>query len=622
MNLSRGWLTEGKPRCLAPACPTVSASLRVSTSLLRVSATLGLSASLWLALCAPLPAHADEDRGGQAAEADVLPGADEKAAPDLQLHGDAATKADALSSFGQAILAEDNADSDTALASYKKALSLDPGYTELAVKVAFEMARRGDASGGIQVLKDSIKASPNAPLAYLYLSQLYANFLDKPDVGLKYALQALDLDPANLASYLAVCQIYKTLGQDAKVSEFLDLASKQNSSDPQYWLGLGDNLLKSFGTAVLPPEQIKKVNAVYARALALDGDNAATLAHVADFYTGSGQQKDAIPLYLRAIKLSPANASDGDDTLGSIRNNLAVCFDAVGKTPEAIATLKQLIKDDPLRYESYGALCDLYEKTGDNEAALGLCKQMMLMDQTDFRNYVRAAALLMKEKKTDAAVQMLTDARVKFPNESQVSYSLGLALSEAKRYPEALTVFDETAQEASEGQTDMLDAEFYFAYGAAAEQAGQVDKAEQLLKKSIDLDPQNGAEAYNYIGFMWVDRGLKLDEGAELIKKALAADPENPAYIDSLGWYYFKKGDYAQAVTLLKKAAGLIQPEDAVVDEHLGDAYSASNDTPNALEYWQRASNIDKENKEIAVKIAGARQKLARQGTTNAPPPQ
>jgi len=217
---------------------------------------------------------------------------------------------------------------------------------------------------------------------------------------------------------------------------------------------------------------------------------------------------------------------------------------------------------------------------------------------------------------------MLTDARVKFPNESQVSYSLGLALSEAKRYPEALTVFDETAQEASEGQTDMLDAEFYFAYGAAAEQAGQVDKAEQLLKKSIDLDPQNGAEAYNYIGFMWVDRGLKLDEGAELIKKALAADPENPAYIDSLGWYYFKKGDYAQAVTLLKKAAGLIQPEDAVVDEHLGDAYSASNDTPNALEYWQRASNIDKENKEIAVKIAGARQKLARQGTTNAPPPQ
>jgi tetratricopeptide (TPR) repeat protein len=113
---------------------------------------------------------------------------------------------------------------------------------------------------------------------------------------------------------------------------------------------------------------------------------------------------------------------------------------------------------------------------------------------------------------------------------------------------------------------------------------------------------------------MWVDRGMKLDEGAGLIRKALQMEPDNPAYIDSLGWYYFKKGELAQAVETLKKAATTIQPEDAVVDEHLGDAYSASNDTPHALDYWQRALAIDKDNKEIAVKIAGARQKLARQG--------
>jgi hypothetical protein len=57
------------------------------------------------------------------------------------------------------------------------------------------------------------------------------------------------------------------------------------------------------------------------------------------------------------------------------------------------------------------------------------------------------------------------------------------------------------------------------------------------------------------------------------------------------------------------------------VDEHLGDAYSAVNDTTDALDYWQKASALDKENKEIAVKIAGARQKLARQSPP-APAPQ
>ena len=157
----------------------------------------------------------------------------------------------------------------------------------------------------------------------------------------------------------------------------------------------------------------------------------------------------------------------------------------------------------------------------------------------------------------------------------------------------------------------MLDSQFYFAYGTAEEQTGQVDKAAGLLKKSIDLDPANNAEAYNYLGFMWVDRGLKLDEAGELIKKALEIRPDEPAYVDSLGWYYFKKGEFKRAVEMLKKAAALIKPEDSIVDEHLGDAYAASGDTANALVYWQRAAALDKDNKEIGAKIAEIRQKIA-----------
>jgi tetratricopeptide (TPR) repeat protein len=594
MNLKRGWLSKGKPRRLAPA------SLFIALTLLGVRSCLGFT---------------EDTQVTEAAEADVLPGATETTAPDLALKPDAAAKAGALASFSQAIIAEDNADSDTALADYQKALALDPGYTELAVKVAYELARRGDPSAGIQVLKDSIQASPKAPLAYLYLSQLYSKFLGKPEVGLKYAEQALDLDPANLASYVAAYEIYAATNQPAKAAGLLDRAAKQKSSDPQYWLQLGDFYIKTLANTPPTVQDIKQLSAIYARALSLDPDTPSTLQRVGDFYARSDQEKLAIPLYLKAIKLSPANPPDGDDTLDSIRNSLALCFDAVGQTPQAIATLQQLIKDNPLRFESYEALCDLYEKAGQLEAALAVCKQMMLLHPNDFREYVTSAALLMKEKKTDAAVQTLTDARIKFPSEAQVTYALGLALSEAKRYPEALAIFEQAIQEAASGETEMLDAQFYFTYGEAAEQAGQVDKAAEMLKKSIELDPPSAAEAYNYIGFMWVDRGLKLDEAAGYIKKALQMDPDNPAYIDSLGWYYFKKGQYPQAVELLKKAAKLIQPEDPIVDEHLGDAYSAENDTAGALTWWQKALALDKDNKGIAVKIAGARQKLARQGT-------
>jgi tetratricopeptide (TPR) repeat protein len=614
MNLTRGWLSAGKPGRPAPARPFAGLQARLALPLVLAAASIGPGVHSLLAF-------GEQDfRDPQAAEADVLPGSNRLGAPDLSLDPDSAAKADALAAFSQAIIAEDNADSDTALADYQKALSLDPGYTELAVKVAFELARRGDPSGGIQVLKDSIKASPKAPLAYIYLSQIYEKDLGKLDLALKYAQQALDLDPSNLASCIAVYEIDEATHQPGPAAALLDRASKQNSSDPQYWLQLGDFYIKSFGNDTVPAEAIKKVTGIYRHALALDGDNSATLVRVANFFARSEQEKDAIPLYLKALKLSAANPPDGgDDTINAIRESLAICFDAAGRTPEAITTLRQLIKDDPLQSEYYGTLCDLYEKEGNTDAALNVCKQMLLLNQSDFRNYVREAALLMKEKKYDSAIQTLSDARAKFPSEAQITYSLGLALSEAKHYPEAVAIFEQAEEEASQGETEMLDggngAQFYFAYGAAAEEANQVDKAAELLKKSIELDPSGAAEAYNYIGFMWVDRGLKLDEGAALIKKALQMDPGNPAYVDSLGWYYFKKGDFAKAVEILKKAATAIQPEDAVVDEHLGDAYSADNDMPHALDYWQKASAIDRENKEIAVKIAGARQKLARQGS-------
>jgi tetratricopeptide (TPR) repeat protein len=594
MNLTRGWLFKGRPRCLAPAYLSLGCLLAPLHSSFAIT---------------------EDSDGVQAAEADVLPGSNLPSTPDLALHQEGTAKADALAAFSQAIVAEDNGDSDAALAQYKKALSLDPGYTELAVKVAYELARRGDAPAGIQVLKDSIQASPKAPLAYLYLSQLYEKFLNKPEVGLKYAQQALDLDPTNFASYVAVYEIYESTGQGGKVSALMARAASQTTTDPQYWLQLGDFYLKTLEDIPFTGENLKDLNAIYGKALALDGENPATLARVADFYGKSNQPKAAVPLYLKAIKLSPANPPDGDDSLETIRNSLAVCLDAAGNTPEAISTLQQLIKDDPLRPEPYGVLCELYAKSGKTDAALAVCKQMMLLDASDFRNYIRLAALQMDAQKPDAAVQTLTDARLKFPSEAQITYRLGIALNDAKRYKEAVGVFEQAVQEAATGETDMLDSDFYFYYGAAADQAGDSDKAAELLKKSIDLDPQSSAEACNYLGFMWVDRGIKLDEAAGYIRKALKMDPNNAAYIDSLGWYYFKKGEFAQALDLLKKAAKLIQPEDAVVDEHLGDAYSALNDTTNALNYWQRASGIDKENKEIAVKIAGARKKLASQGT-------
>ena len=166
-----------------------------------------------------------------------------------------------------------------------------------------------------------------------------------------------------------------------------------------------------------------------------------------------------------------------------------------------------------------------------------------------------------------------------------------------------MTVFAEALAEAQQSHEELLTAEFYFQYGAAAEQAGRIEKAAELIKRSIELDPANAAQAYNYLGYMWVDRGENRVEATELIKKALAMEPENGAFVDSLGWAQFKQGLFEEALKNLLRAADLVKPEDSVVLEHVGDAYHALGKTSEAFDYWKRALALDAENKGLADKL-------------------
>ena len=97
-----------------------------------------------------------------------------------------------------------------------------------------------------------------------------------------------------------------------------------------------------------------------------------------------------------------------------------------------------------------------------------------------------------------------------------------------------MATFEEALHEAQlEEDADFVNAKFYFNYGAAAEQAGLYDKAADLLRKSIALDPDNSAETFNYLGYMWADHNMNLDEAETMIRRALQSEPNNASYLDS-----------------------------------------------------------------------------------------
>jgi len=100
------------------------------------------------------------------------------------------------------------------------------------------------------------------------------------------------------------------------------------------------------------------------------------------------------------------------------------------------------------------------------------------------------------------------------------------------------------------------------------------------------------------MGYMLADRGVRLQEAVEYVEKALALEPNNGAYLDSLGWAFFKLNDLKQAETYLLKAVSIVK-NDPTIHDHLGDLYFKSGDYRKAEEYWNRSLTSGTEAEEI-----------------------
>ena len=673
-------------------------------------------------------------------------------AKDLLLTPENEKKADALSDFIQGALAEDNGDVDGSLDAYRKVLAVDPvakiraeegseTLMLLSAKVALELAQGGDTAAGIDLLKDTIKIAPKDAMGYFFLSQLYQQFLKKYDVALKYAQQALELDPNNFSFYVANYELELNLGQPEKAGEILERASKAQSDDPQFWLDLSELYVRAEtkDNRPVPPDDLKKMNAIFDKTVALAKDKPLYLARVADFEVLTRQVKQAIPLYRKALEMK---GDPADPALLDARHKLAISLIATGQRDEAIKELENLVKIDPVNSGAYESLGELYADKQDYDHALDSYQQFLQLNSGDprhyapvldmmlrlkkydqavdlmrdahrkfpdiprvtyhlavalsaakkneeamaafqqaevdaqnsdtesdmldgefYKNYALAAEqsgltsrasdlfnkalaayqqllqlnpaepqnyqpameMMLRLKKFDQAVDLMSEAHRKFPNLPRVTYNLALVLSAAKKNQEAMTAFQEAeaAAQHSDSDRDMLNGEFYYYYGSAAGEAGLIPKATELLQQAISLDPQgktlqSPGSAYNDLGYLWVDHDQKIEEGGDYIKHALEMEPGNAAYIDSLGWYYFKKGDLDKALDQLLKAAAGTKPEDAEVDDHIAETYQKLGKPAEALNYWQKAIAIDPGNKDIAKKIEAAKQKTGVQ--SNAAP--
>lgn len=525
-------------------------------------------------------------------------------------------KSEALALYTRGLLLEKKGDDAGAAEIFSQVLDILPAEANLANRVAFLLAQNGDMDEGLDTLQKFLEKNPDEPRSYLNLSVFLATYHSGDVSARKKALEVAEQASKKFPDDAVVCNHLVRLYLDARrrddAEEVLNRALQSDSKNAGYWL-----MMAEIAKVVWPPqpgatENLERINDVYAKALELGKGNLLLEVEVAQFYHSTRQLESARDLYLGIIEEHP-------ETL-EVRGALAEVYAAMGKADKVLETLQGLARINPNDLSSQKKLAQIYlgqAQVIQKQLALDESKVPQFQEKLDrsiehFLNalaiakgtadeYIQVGFLLRMRDRADEAVQLLERAVFFYPEVGTLVHELAYSCSLADQHEEAIGHFEKAVTLYKQENVDRLDAEFYFQFGAAVEQEEDYERAEKLFQKAMaklaedDIEsPRTKALAatlYNYLGYMWLELDRNIDEAGELIKTAYELDQDSGAIADSMGWFYFKKGDFEKARSELVKAAKLMP--DAVVFDHLAQTLFALGDVDEAIEYLNKALKHD-----------------------------
>jgi tetratricopeptide (TPR) repeat protein len=495
-------------------------------------------------------------------------------------------------------------------------------------------------------------------------------------------LTAVKLQPYSEEAITTLAYLYNETNQSAKAVEILNSLPTDGRTGRLYGaLGYTYELQKNYKKAVeayrhavdldkenldarrglaqnlLNDGQTEDALRQYKTIVTVDPQDPQSYMRMADIYRRDGK----FDLALDALRKAQAYTQDSLE----LPYNVAMVLQAQGKFDDAIAILNELVS----RTEKPGGnyitgernnrsvflerLGSIYRDVGKYQLASEAFRQMLLLgEDSATRGYAEIVDTWREARDWNRALEAAREGAAKYPKDRGLQLGLAAQLADSgqpeqgleqarallngtaddrevliglaqmttrlKRYREA----DEYIAKAlalctAPDQTDYVN----FVWGSLMERQKKYDQAEALFKKVLASDRRN-AMTLNYLGYMLADRGVRVEEALGYIKRAVDLDPQNSAYLDSLGWAYFKLGDYMLAEVNLRRASDRLG-SDPTVQDHLGELYAktgrlklAAMHWENALQSWSKSIPADVDPADVQRvqrKLESARTRLARQ---------
>ncbi len=520
--------------------------------------------------------------------------------------------------YTEAQLLRDQGEGHAALEYMQKAMALDPDSRLLKRETAVLLLQLKDDEAALALLEELLEAQPDDVEALNLVGRLLQSRKQHERAKSIYA-RILEQDPDNQDIYLLLGNLYM---EDAQWDEAYALFSRFVQRFPNAYAGhffLG----KIYRQRNQPLEAEK----AFLRSLAIEPELEGARFELIELYTTtlktSAHQKKAVALYEELLRENPQNnraifgyvlflrdsgqerkaeemlrTRAADISQNDLIRGIYRYYIEPERYRDAVFLLTPLIALHPDYIDLHYLLGVSFNGLNDDAKALAAFQSVSPSSRFYSEATLQIASRYAEAERYEQAIAHIEAAMVKQPANTEFLLYLGYYCEEAGQYEAAERYLLRVIEAVPDSE------QAHFRLGVVYDKMQRKDDSIAAMKRVIAINDKH-ANALNYLGYTYADLGINLEEAEGLVRRALELRPDDGYITDSLGWVFYKQGDYEEALTWLLKASELA-PDDPIIIEHVGDAYLKLGDKANALIYYLKSLSLrkdDSERRKIQPKI-------------------
>lgn len=517
------------------------------------------------------------------------------------------TQADYNYSMGEALSFDGQ--HDKAIEAFKTVLIYDANAAAVHLRLAAEYVKKGMLSQSLESAQNALRLEPKSEDALLLMGGLHSTLKDY-DKAIVFYEKALQLNPDNTEAPMYLGAVYaEKKDYPQAVKYFERLAQNEDYASTHmayYYLG---RIRTDQATENKKTEEVnlKLAANAFKQALAKKPDHVDSILALGQLYNKQNKVNEAVALYktfqreqgpsekiaeilsqvyleqddyVSALEQFEIIEKRSDDAL-SVKLRIALMLIELKRYPQAAEKLFEVLRQVPESDKVRFYLAAVFEEMGEADKAIEHFGKVPANSSFYSESVIHAAYLLKTKRRGDEALELVTTA-LKAKSDIPQFYSLAASLHDEKGdVAKAESILNEGLAQFPE------DIQLNFFLGTVFDRKGQKDKLIEQMRKVVNMDPQH-VQGLNYLAFTFAEQGENLEEAEELAQRAIDLEPKDGFILDTYGWILYKRGQWSQAIPYLERAHA-IQPRESVIAEHLGDAYFKAQLVEKARAMYERA---------------------------------